>query len=319
MSLLRSLKIIFQLKVINLDEIKKIVKGKILINEPLDRFSTFKIGGPADIYIEPLDVDELIKIISYLKENEIDFIILGNGSNVLISDDGFRGAVINLEKGLNFLKIDEGIILAGAGVKLSKFVDFCIERGFAGVEMLAGIPGTLGGAIIMNAGAYGGEISDHLVDVDVIRGGKLINLKRDKCGFRYRGSDLVDDVVVQARFQLPKGDIEELKVRRRDIIVKRNRSQPVDFPNVGSIFKNPSGKFAGKLIEDTGLKGLRVGDAEVSQRHANFIINRGNARARDVLELIKTVRRMVYEKFNVKLELEIRLIGFREEEIKDLK
>lgn len=303
---------------INLEEIREIVKGEILINEPLAKYSTFKIGGPADIYIAPKDVDELLRLIQYLKEQGIDFIVLGNGSNVLISDEGFRGAVINLESGLNFIRIEEGYVVAGAGVKLAKFVDFCIENGFQGVEMMAGIPGTLGGAIIMNAGAYSAEISDHLVDVDVIRGLNLVRLKKEECGFGYRTSNLSKDVVVQARFKFPHGDVEEMKRIRREILIKRNQAQPVNFPNVGSIFKNPPGNYAGKLIEEAGLKGIQIGGAQISEKHANFIINKGNATAKDVLELIKLAQQKVYEKFGIGLELEIRLIGFKEEEIKDL-
>ncbi len=303
---------------LNLEEIRKIVSGKILINEPLAKYSTFKIGGLADIYLEPANVDELINLIKYLKSKEVDFIILGNGSNVLISDEGFRGAVINLEFGLNFIGIEDEYVVAGAGVKLSKFVDFCIENGFKGVEMLAGIPGTLGGAIIMNAGAYSGEISDYLIDVDVIRDFELVRLKKEECGFGYRTSSLTNDIVVRARFKFPSGDIEEMKKIRREILIRRNQTQPVNFPNAGSIFKNPPGNFAGKLIEDAGLKGVQIGGAQISEKHANFIINKGNATAKDVLELIKLAQSKVYEKFGVKLELEIRLIGFKDEEIESL-
>lgn len=305
-------------RMLNLEEIRKIVSGKILINEPLAKFSTFKIGGLADVYLEPANVDELINLIKYLKSKEVDFVILGSGSNVLISDEGFRGAVINLEFGLNFIKIEDEYVVAGAGVKLAKFVDFCIKSGFKGVEMLAGIPGTLGGAIIMNAGAYSGEISDYLIDVDVIRDFELIRLKKDECGFGYRNSSLANDVVVQARFKFPSGDVEEMKKIRQEILIRRNKVQPVNYPNVGSIFKNPPGNYAGRLIEEAGLKGVQIGGARISEKHANFIINKGNATAKDVLELIKLAQSRVYERFGIKLELEIKLIGFKNEEIKNL-
>lgn len=305
-------------EMINLEEIRKIVKGKILINEPLAKYSTFKIGGPADLYIEPKDVDELLSLIRYLKEKEVNFVVLGNGSNVLISDEGFRGAVINLEAGLNFIRVEDEYVIAGAGVKLAKFVDFCIEHGFCGVEMLAGIPGTLGGAIVMNAGAYSGEISDYLVDVEVIRNLELVRLKKEDCGFGYRTSGLAKDVIVQARFKFPHGDIDKMRKIRHEILIKRNQTQPVNFPNVGSIFKNPPGNYAGKMIEEAGLKGIQIGGAQVSEKHANFIINKGNATASDVLELIKLIQNKVYERFGIKLELEVRLIGFKEEEIESL-
>lgn len=305
-------------RMISLEEIRKIVKGKILISEPLARYSTFKIGGPADLYIEPRDVDELLKLLEYLRSKEIDFIILGNGSNVLISDEGYRGAVINLEACLNFVNVQNEYVAAGAGVKLAKFVDFCIENGFKGVEMLAGIPGTLGGAIVMNAGAYSGEISNYLVDVDVVKDLNLVKLRKEECGFGYRTSNLAGYIVIQARFKFPHGDVNEMKRIRREVLIKRKETQPIDFPNVGSIFKNPLGNFAGKLIEEAGLKGVQIGGAQISEKHANFIVNKGNATAADVLELIRLAQNKVYEKFGIKLELEIKLIGFKEEEIESL-
>jgi UDP-N-acetylmuramate dehydrogenase len=193
-----------------------------------------------------------------------------------------------------------------------------VENGLRGVEMLAGIPGTLGGAIIMNAGAYSGEISDYLLDVEVIRNMKLVRLKKEECGFGYRTSNLTNDIVIQAKFKFPPGDVEEMKKIRREILLKRNISQPVNFPNAGSIFKNPPGDYAGRLIEKAGLKGVCIGDAQISEKHANFIINKGKAKAMDVLELIKLAQTKVYEKFGIKLELEVRLIGFKESEIVEL-
>jgi UDP-N-acetylmuramate dehydrogenase len=170
----------------------------------------------------------------------------------------------------------------------------------------------------MNAGAYSGEISDYLLDVEVIRNMKLVRLKKEECGFGYRTSNLTNDIVIQAKFKFPPGDVEEMKKIRREILLKRNISQPVNFPNAGSIFKNPPGDYAGRLIEKAGLKGVCIGDAQISEKHANFIINKGNAKAMDVLELIKLAQTKVYEKFGIKLELEVRLIGFKESEIVEL-
>jgi len=303
---------------IDLGQIREIVSGRILLNEPLAKYTTFKIGGPADIYVEPMSIDELLNLLRYLDDRGIDFVVLGNGSNVLVSDEGFRGAVINLEAGFNFVKKEGECVIAGAGIKLARFVDFCVENGLRGVEMLAGIPGTLGGAIIMNAGAYSGEISDYLLDVEVIRNMKLVRLKKEECGFGYRTSNLTNDIVIQAKFKFPPGDVEEMKKIRREILLKRNISQPVNFPNAGSIFKNPPGDYAGRLIEKAGLKGVCIGDAQISEKHANFIINKGKAKAMDVLELIKLAQTKVYEKFGIKLELEVRLIGFKESEIVEL-
>lgn len=297
---------------IALDDIRKIFKGKISINEPLAKYTTFKIGGAADIYLEPLGKEDAINIISYLLENGIPTFVMGNGSNLLISDDGIRGAVVNLETGFNTISYnpETRIITAGAGIRLAQFVDFCITQNKKGAEMLAGIPGTLGGGIIMNAGAYGGEISDYMIDVDVIRNGVNTRLTKQEAEFAYRKSGLQKDVVLEARFLFEDGDKEELRRIRKETMLKRNSSQPVQYPNAGSIFKNPIGNYAAKLIQDCGLKGLRIGGAEVSELHGNFIINKEQATAEDVFLLAEKVRSMVFAKTGVMLEYEIKLVGF---------
>lgn len=237
---------------------------------------------------------------------------MGNGSNILISDEGIQGAVINLEFGFNKInyKPECELITAGAGIKLAQFVDYSISQNKSGVEMLAGIPGTLGGAIIMNAGAYGGEISEYLIDVLVIRDGSLLTIPKNEAGFEYRNSALQNDVVLEATFKLPEGIKEDLKISRRETMLKRNNSQPVQLPNAGSIFKNPKGTFAAKLIEECGLKGLKIGGAEVSALHANFIVNISNAKANDILLLAEEVRTRVFNKTGIMLEYEIKLLGF---------
>ncbi|MDB5034358.1 MAG: UDP-N-acetylenolpyruvoylglucosamine reductase [Chlorobi bacterium] len=296
---------------IALDDIRKSFKGRIGLSEPLARYTTFRIGGPADIYLEPLDKADALSLIRYLRHEKIPFFLMGNGSNLLISDEGITGAVVNLETGFNYLKIDgDGVITAGAGVKLAKFVDFCISNGKGGAETLAGIPGTLGGAVIMNAGAYGGEISDHMLSVELIRGERLVKIAKEEGGFAYRTSSLQGDVVLEASFEFPAGMPESMKATRRQTMLKRNTSQPVQWPNAGSIFKNPPGDYAARLIQECGLKGRMVGDAEISGLHANFIINRGGATARDVIDLIRIVRDEVKSRFGIELELEIKLVGF---------
>jgi UDP-N-acetylmuramate dehydrogenase len=298
---------------IALDDIRRNFRGRIALNEPTSKYTTFRIGGPADIYLEPADKDDALTLIRYLRAEKIPFFPMGNGSNILISDDGIQGAVVNLESGFNFMQVDaDGIITAGAGVKLAKFVDFCIGQGRGGAEMLAGIPGTLGGAVIMNAGAYGGEISDYMLTVELIRGDKLMRISREEGGFAYRTSRLHGDMILEATFDFPPGIPEEMKKMRRETMLKRNNAQPVQFPNAGSIFKNPPGDFAARLIEACGLKGRKVGGAEISELHANFIINRGQATARDVLALIQIAREAVLKDFGVDLELEIKLVGFEE-------
>lgn len=295
---------------IPLDDIRKSFRGRIALNEPMERYTTFRIGGAADIYLEPLDKEDALALITYLRGQSLPYVLMGNGSNILVSDQGVRGAVVNLEVGFSYVRNqDDGTVVAGAGIKLAKFVDFCIGNGYAGTEMLAGIPGTLGGAVIMNAGAYGGEISDHMIAVELIRGSKLMTISKDDAGFAYRTSALQGDVILEASFQFPSGQKENMKTVRRQTLLKRNSSQPVQWGNAGSIFKNPKGDFAARLIQECGLKGTTIGGAQISELHANFIINRGQATAADVMALIQVARQAVLEKFAIELELEVKLIG----------
>ncbi|MBI5645768.1 MAG: UDP-N-acetylmuramate dehydrogenase [Ignavibacteriae bacterium] len=303
---------------ISLEHIRGICSGRIAIGEPLARLTTFRIGGAADLYVEPMRTDEVLALITYFRRNDIRYMVLGNGSNVLIHDDGYSGAVINLEAGFSGVSIEEGIVTAGAGARLSAFVDFCILRGFAGTDPLAGIPGTLGGGLIMNAGAYGAEISDHLLDVTVVRGDDVVTLRKDECDFRYRHSGLRDAVVLSARFALPEGDTEDMKKRRKELLLTRNAAQPTNLPNAGSIFKNPEGQYAARLIEQCGLKGYTFGGATVSTLHANFIVGSPSATAADILAVINHVRRTVYRHTGVALELEVLLVGFGSDAIAPL-
>ena len=282
------------------------------MHEALSTYTSFRIGGPADYYLEPADKDDVVQVVKYLQRENIPFVMIGSGSNLLISDEGIRGAVINLEAGLSKLVADGNTVVAEAGVKMAKFVDFCIQRGLGGVEMLPGIPGTIGGAIIMNAGAYGGEISDHLVEVEVVRDGNVVVVKKSDAGFAYRRSGFRGDIVLSAKFAFPPREKAELMKRRRELLIKRNQSQPLNLPNSGSVFKNPAGTFAAKMIEEAGLKGKTVGGAKVSEKHGNFIVNMGKASATDVLALIRLARSTVAARFGTKLELEVKLLGFPE-------
>ncbi|HTR81526.1 MAG TPA: UDP-N-acetylmuramate dehydrogenase [Bacteroidota bacterium] len=300
---------------VSVEDIRKVFRGHVAVAEPLAKYTSFRIGGPADFYLEPVDKFDLIEVVRFFKKFEYRFMIIGKGSNLLISDAGFRGAAINLEEGMGNVSIDRDLIVADSGVRLSKFVDFCIQHEKGGVEMLAGIPGTIGGAVIMNAGAYGGEISDHLVDIEIYRDDTIQKVKKDSAGFSYRRSGFTRDVVLNASFLLPQGDLAELLRRRRELLLKRNQSQPLNLPNSGSMFKNPSGTFAAKLVEEAGLKGKRIGGAQISERHGNFIVNHGHAKAQDVLDLVKLARKEVFEKSGITLELEVKLIGFREQEV----
>ncbi len=294
----------------SIDEIRQFLKGEVKLSEPLAKYTSLRIGGPADYYLEPADREDLVNLVRYIQRSQIPFFIIGNGSNVLISDEGFRGIVINLEARVNRLEAEASTVIAEAGVRTPRFVDFCIQRGLAGVEMLAGIPGTIGGAVIMNAGAHGGQISDCLVDVEVFRDGKVIRVAKEQGQFTYRRSGFGRDVVLSAVFHLSPRNKEELMRRRREFLVKRGQTQPLNYPNSGSMFKNPPGKYAAKLIEEAGLKGLRKGDAQISELHANFFINLGRAKAKEVLELMQIAGKTVHEKFNITLEPEVRLVGF---------
>jgi len=296
---------------ISLVDIKKFLRGEIAVDEPMSKHNWMKVGGPADFFIEPADKEDLLAILTYFNERKYPWMILGRGSNVLISDEGIRGAVINLEKALTKVFMKNGFVVAEAGVRLTEFVDYCIENGLEGVENLSGIPGSVGGAVVMNAGAYGSEISNHLVKVEIFRDDKLCELPVSECGFGYRSSGFTaKDVILSATFDLPKGDKEKLMTKRREIIQKRNEKQPLNYPNLGSIFKNPTNSYAVKLIEQAGLKGKRVGNAQVSEKHANFIVNLGGAKAQDIVKLIDLVKRTVYQNSGVMLELEIKMVGF---------
>lgn len=295
---------------ISVEQLKKYYRGYIGIGEPLAAMTAFKIGGAADFYFEPADPGDLAVLLNLLTEQEFPFVIIGDGSDVLVSDSGYRGAAISLGRNLGSIELKGEVMRAGAGTKLSNLVDFCIENSLHGVEMLTGVAATLGGALTTNAGAYGGSISDYLIEAEVIRRGELRKIPREAAVFGYRFSSLADDIVVSAAFRFPVGDKTEMKRVRRELLLRRNESQPAEMQNAGSIFRNPVMNSAGRLIENCGLKGLRIGKAEISRKHANFIVNLGGASSADVLRLIRTAQRKVHDKFGVVLELEVKLIGF---------
>jgi len=298
---------------VTLSDINQFFRGFIAINESMSKYTSMRVGGPADYYVEPADKQDLVEIVKYFQKNNYPYLMLGRGSNVIISDDGIRCAAINLESSLSDVRMEGDLVVAEAGAHWSKFVDFCIQQGLAGVEMLAGIPGSVGGAVVMNAGAHGGETADHVVEVEVLRDGLIQKVKKQEADFSYRHSGFAKDIVLSASFQLPQGDKEELIRRRREFILKRNTTQPLTLPNSGSMFKNPPGTYAAKLIEQAGLKGKRVGNAQISEKHANFIVNLGEAKAADVVTLVDLVRRTVHQNTGVPLELEVKLVGFSDD------
>lgn len=299
---------------VSLSDIRTFFRGTISLNEPLAHYTSMRVGGPVDYFVEPADKEDLVAIVNYFRENDFPYVMIGRGSNILVSDDGFRGAAISLESCLSDVRIENEIdVVAEAGAGLSKLVDFCIQHSLEGLEWAAGIPGTVGGAVMMNAGAHGGEISGSLMEVELMRGENIIRVPRSEIAFGYRTSGLEECIVLSAQFQLKRGDQEKLILRRRDIIQQRNATQPVNMPNSGSMFKNPHGNHAAKLIEKALLKGKRIGGAQISEKHANFILNLGSATASDVLTLIDLTRRTVHQHLGILLELEIKLIGFSQD------
>lgn len=295
---------------VTLSDIKHFFRGRIAIHEPLAKYTSMRVGGPVEYYVEPADKLDLVEIVRFFRKHDFQFMMIGRGSNLLVSDEGFRGAAINVERGLSAIQREASNVRAEAGARLTKLVDFCVQGGLAGMEWAAGIPGTVGGGIIMNAGAHGGEMSNHLVSVEILRNDEIQVIPKAEAGFSYRRSGFARDVVLSALFRFPAGNRDELIRKRSELIHQRNATQPVNMPNSGSMFKNPPGNHAAKLIEQAGLKGKRVGQAQISEKHANFVVNHGGATAQDVITLLELARRTVHQNTGILLELEVKLIGF---------
>ncbi|MDY6854346.1 MAG: UDP-N-acetylmuramate dehydrogenase [Thermodesulfobacteriota bacterium] len=297
------------------EEIKEIIKGDILINHPLKEYTSLKVGGSADLIVFPDDREDLIKIIRCLDEEQTPYFILGSGTNLLIGDRGVREVIISLSTGFNRLELIEGnkspLIFAEAGVSLVSLVRFSVDHSLSGLEFACGIPGTVGGGIVMNAGGRLGAFEDVTQSITILNHkGKLITKTRQELAFLYRKLHLAPgSIVLSAIFQLNKGDQPNIKNRIRKEINRRKETLPLEFPNAGSIFKNPEGKKAGKLIDQAGLKGTQIGGARVSDMHANIIVNNGNATASDILRLIEEIKTRVYQKTGVMLEPEIKIVG----------
>ena len=296
-----------------IDALSKIVlKENILKDEPMSRHTTFRCGGPATLFLRPGSEDELVRVVSLLKDNGQPYMLLGNGSNLLVSDKGYEGAVISLERLSELSLEDETSIRAQAGVLNSRIASFARENSLAGFEFAAGIPGTIGGAMIMNAGAYGGEMKLITTSVRAITpDGEVKELSAEDCDFGYRTSVLKREgyVVLSALLQLQKGNEKEITDLMTELALKRKEKQPLEYPSAGSTFKRPEGYFAGKLIEDAGLKGFSVGDAAVSDKHCGFVINKGQATSADIYKLIREVQKKVFEDSGVTLEPEVILVG----------
>ena len=289
-----------------------IAKDSILIDEPMSRHTTFRVGGPADFFVTPKAKEEVRDVIRICKEAGMPYYIIGNGSNLLVSDAGYRGVIIQIYKEMNEVKVEGDLVKAQAGALLSGIAVKALGAELTGFEFASGIPGTIGGACVMNAGAYGGEMKDVLESVTVLTGeGKIIELGRNELELGYRTSVIAKKgyIVLGAVLKLERGDGEKIKTYMDELKEKRVTKQPLEYPSAGSTFKRPEGYFAGKLIEDAGLRGFQVGGAQVSEKHCGFVINRDHATAADIMELMRQVQIRVKENSGVDLEPEVKRLG----------
>ncbi|AAO36959.1 UDP-N-acetylenolpyruvoylglucosamine reductase [Clostridium tetani E88] len=291
--------------------IENLGSENVKTNELMKNHTSFKVGGPVDILVTPESYEQVQYVIKHSRGNNIPYFIMGNGSNLLVRDGGIRGLVIKFCK-LNRIKIEDDKIIAQSGVLLSKVSNMAAKNNLEGLEFASGIPGSIGGALTMNAGAYNGEISQVIDSALVLdKSGEILNLSKEELELGYRTSSILKNgyVVLEAILKLSLGDSKNIYDRIKELTEKRKTKQPLEYPSAGSTFKRPQGYFAAKLIEESGLKGINVGDAEVSQKHSGFIINKGNASAKDILNVINIVQDTVKSKFDVELHTEVLIIG----------
>ena len=288
------------------------MKEECQFGAPMKEYTSFKIGGPAWLLYKPMSVESLERMLFFVKEHNLPFYIMGNGSNLLVSDEGYEGIVIQIARNLSDISIEGKTVTAQAGVLLSKLASEIYKARLTGFEFASGIPGTLGGAVYMNAGAYGGEMRDVLTKAVVLtRDGQLKEMTAETLELGYRHSRLMDtgDMVVSATLALAQGEPDLIKSMMLDLNNRRKEKQPLELPSAGSTFKRPTGYFAGKLIMDAGLRGYQIGGARVSDKHCGFVVNMGEATCEDVLNLIKHVQQEVKRQFGVDLEPEVRTLG----------
>lgn len=286
--------------------------NRVLFDEPMSQHTTFRIGGPADVFVMPENYEQIREVLRLCKEEKLPFFVLGNGSNLLVSDSGYRGVIIQMDRNMEEIRLDGEEIHACAGALLSSVAVAARNASLTGFEFAGGIPGTIGGAAVMNAGAYGGELKDVLKEVTVMtREGEILTIPTEKMEMGYRTSIIktAGYLVLEAVISLKKGDEEAIRATMKDLSERRTEKQPLDYPSAGSTFKRPEGYFAGKLIMDSGLRGYRVGGAQVSEKHCGFVINAGGATAEDVRSLMDHVIRVVREKYGVTLEPEVKFLG----------
>ena len=292
---------------------ERLAPDSVCTDELMSRHTTFRIGGPASVFVTPKSEKDLVTAIEICRSQGAPYFILGNGSNLLVSDQGYDGVVVHIGSDLRDISVEGTEITAKTGAMLSQVAHAALAHGLRGMEFAAGIPGSLGGACIMNAGAYGGEMSQILVGVRALDDkGQIVELAADQLELGYRHSIMMEKqyVVLGARIHLEKGNPEKIQAQMDDLKEKRIAKQPLEYPSAGSTFKRPEGAFAGKLIMDAGLRGFRIGDAMVSEKHCGFVVNAGKATAEDVCGVISHVQQVVMEKYGKELEPEIRFLGF---------
>lgn len=293
--------------------IKERVSDKnILLDEPMMKHTTFRVGGPAKAFVSVDTEKQLSEIIPFLIKVEEPYYVVGNGSNILVGDRGYNGVILEIGSKFNKITVNDNIITAQAGALMSSVARIALENGLTGFEFASGIPGTMGGGVVMNAGAYGGELKDVVKNVKVMSPeGEMINLSGEDMRFGYRNSAIKTGpyIAIEITIELQKGNKDEIEDKMRSLNEQRRSKQPLEFPSAGSTFKRPEGYFAGKLIMDTGLRGFSIGGAAVSEKHCGFVINKKNATAIDIYEVITEVQERVYDKFGVHLEPEIIFLG----------
>jgi UDP-N-acetylmuramate dehydrogenase len=288
-----------------------LITGRVLFDAPMRQFTSMKVGGPADSLLFPKDVDELRRAVRYARRRRIPLLILGKGTNLIVRDKGVRGWVISLGRGMKKIVVDGEMVEAEAGLLLQRLVQFSIGKGLTGLEPFFGIPGTVGGGLAMNAGAWGAELKDILLSMTLMKeDGEVIERPRSKLRFSYRGLVIPPSwIILRGRFRLKKGEKKEILERVKSYSEMRKKKQPLDYASAGSIFKNPKEGPAGKWIEEAGLKGFRIGQAMISDRHANFIINLGKAKAEEVICLMEVIEAKVYQEKGISLEREVKVVG----------
>lgn len=294
------------------DIFSKVDVGEVLYDELMKNHTTFKIGGPCDVLVMPNTIEQILNVLNLVKENDLAYMIIGNGSNLLVSDEGIRKVIVKLHKNFSKITLEGNKITSQAGATLKEIADFALENKLQGFEFASGIPGDLGGAVTMNAGAYGGEMKDVLESVKVIdKDLNVLDIDAKDMSLRYRNSRVQDEglIVLEAVINLSEGDYDKIKEYQDELTFKRESKQPLEYPSAGSTFKRPEGYYAGKLIDDCDLRGYRYKDAMVSEKHCGFVINAGDANCEQVLYVINHVKEVVFEKFGVNLEPEVRIIG----------